>query len=222
MSTIAEQAREEADRVEAEERALEEQEADPAEPGAEPEPDEHAAEVGEEPAEPAFEVDGKALERELKRHDKAMLATLGPEWASMEPCGHCGGMGAVPPGFVPVPEPVDDPDVIVCEACKGFGSRVTPSLKAQYAMRDCSVCIGTGYRELEAVNAENEHKRIMDEQAQRDAALAADYTNLAQAANGMAGYPPAPPSPVWNQALGRWEFPTDDAGIGGGVTAPLP
>lgn len=218
MSDVAELARAEADRVEAEERELGAEEIGADGVSADERDEEPAAEPAEEPTKPAFEVDGKALERELKRHDKAMLATLGPEWSAMEPCGTCGGMGAVPPDFAPVPEMLEDPDVLVCEACNGFGQRVTPSLNPQYAAAPCTVCNSLGYRTKEAIDAEREQAAIMAEQAARDAEVLAGYHAPEALPYGGNGYPPAPPTPVWDHVAGAWRFPVADAGVGGGVT----
>lgn len=243
MSTVAEKAREEADRIEAEEREREAAEAADAEgataehgaendgePG-EPDTTEPDAAPGDSPADPpaasdsaepeAFNVDPKALEKELKRHEREMTKVFGPEWATMEPCVTCGGMGATPPGFEPPPEMIEDPDLLVCAACNGYGQRLTPSLHPSHLTAVCGPCVGAGYRLRAELEAEAEQQRIMAEMAAPAAPSGPQWDPIAGAYVPPVGAVPPPPSPRWNDALQRWEFPADDGGAGLGVV-PYP
>lgn len=239
MSTVTDKAREESDRVEAEEREREAAEAARAE-GATPEPGDDDATEDSEPGEgepgegdngadnpaadeppealaPAFVVDEKLLEKEIRRHDSEMEKVLGPEWATMEPCGHCGGMGAIPPDYTPPPEMVEDPDVLVCDGCNGYGERLTPSLHPSHLTAICMVCNGSGYRTREAIEVEIAQKRIMGELEATPPPDQPVWNPTTGQYDPPLGSIPPPPAPFYNQVTGRWELPADNGVAGAGV-----
>jgi len=129
--------------------------------------------------------DEKALERELSRHEKAMQKVLGDGWAGMEPCGGCGSAGYVPAGYVSAPELQPDPNCVVCDDCKGIGSRSTGSFAPGSEIIPCSVCNGAGWRDrgqIEAMRAAQAYQPPPQQYEQ-------------------------PPAPTWNQRTQQYELP---------------
>src|SRR4051794_36481180 len=82
------------------------------------------------PASP--EVDPDALEKESRRHERAMAKIMGAAWEGAQPCEKCGSLGYLPPGVEPMPDLVPNPDLVACRDCAGHGFRKTPSLNEQY------------------------------------------------------------------------------------------
>lgn len=141
---------------------------------------EHEHETPEpQPEPPPF--DEAKLEKELRRHAKAVETILGPGFGDMEVCNTCGTLGFTPVDFVPPPELQVDPDTLPCDACKGHGQRITQSLNPQHATRPCTQCGGTGFELRSAVEA----------RAQAEA-----YHHPPQSAT---------PNVVWNPQTGQWE-----------------
>jgi hypothetical protein len=105
-------------------------------------PDEDDAPVTT-PAPPG--VDPDALEKESKRHERAMAKIMGAAWEGATPCEKCGALGYLPPGFEPMPDLVPNPDLVACRDCAGHGFRKTPSLNEQYQVEPCTKCQGKGF-----------------------------------------------------------------------------
>lgn len=97
----------------------------------------------------------------------------------------------MPRDLAEAPPIVDDPDLVVCTACNGYGQRKTPSLAEQYLLAPCTVCSGSGSRDRAAVEA---------------AAQAASY---AAAAAGTSSEPPPsyppPPQVIFNPVTSQWD-----------------
>jgi hypothetical protein len=173
VSHVTELARAEADETEREDEdevAAADEEGTP-EPDPEPEPEAQAPEL------PSF--DPKALESEQKRHERALDKVFGG-LDGFGTCEHCGGIGIIPHGLEPEPEPKHDPLSIACDVCDGLGVMLTGSRNPQYVTMPCTTCLGHGYRDRAAVEAQ----RQVDAQPP-----AAPYT-------------PPPPAPVWDAARG--------------------
>jgi hypothetical protein len=161
-----------------------------------PDEDEEAAEVEEAETTPETpdDDDGQAetpappgadpvkLERELKRHEKAMTGLLGPAFEDMERCLMCEGLGYTPSAFEPAPQLQPHPTLVTCRTCDGFGVLATPSKNPQYATEPCIKCSGRGSVE------------------------GATYAQLVppNAPQPFAGAPMPPPQPQWDQARGIW------------------
>jgi hypothetical protein len=161
-----------------------------------PEEDEEAAEAEEAETTPETpddddaqtaqamipDADPNALEKESKRHEKALAKALGAAWEGAQPCEACGALGFLPAGFEPPPPVMNDPDVVACDACNGWGQRATPSLNPQYASIPCTDCNGWGYKSRQVYEAE---------QGMR----AAQYAPLPVV---------PPPVPVWDASINQY------------------
>lgn len=154
----------------------------------EPAPDDagNGADDDETPLEAPEGFDPTAFEKEQTRHARAIAKALGAAFGDMKVCETCGGIGFETDLYEPPPALLDDPSLVVCGECNGYGQRRTPSLSEQYLTTPCSACSGTGYRDRAQLEAQ---------------AQAAAYTQAAQA------QPQIAPQPVWNQATGQWETP---------------
>lgn len=152
MSRITELVEAEAAKAEAEE---DEEEAEAAE--SEPEPEEEDEEEDEEPeARMPTDAERRAFERELTRHEKAVAKFVGADWKHYKACDLCGGVGFVPEQVEPPPEVMRDPDAIVCDACNGWGRRLTGSLAEGNESIPCTVCGGAGWRDRRAAYAQQQ------------------------------------------------------------------
>lgn len=141
MSTIAEKAREEADRVEAEypdddEGDGDETDADDADDASEIEP----------PS--GHQVDVAKVEKELERHRRELGKLFGPIFAEMQPCTRCGDSL---PGFEPPdagPQLAASTTTEPCPTCNGFGLVRSGSHNPAFELIDCTDCMGKGYRQV--------------------------------------------------------------------------
>lgn len=193
MSTITELVEKEAQAAEVESDAdLEAGEAE--EPG-EPEPGEPEPEPEPEEAQP---FNPQALERALTRHERAMAKVLGDGWSDMSPCPTCSGAGFMPTGFTPPPDVQTDPDAVVCDACNGYGRRLTGSLAEGSETIPCTPCGGAGWRDARTI--------------------AASQQVAAQPPPQFTGS--APPAPVWDAA--RAVYVDVATGLPLTPTPPLP
>lgn len=161
MSSVAEMARAEAERAEAE-SPDESPAAPPAESPAAPpaeQTDEEKAAAEElarreqEAVKPAHEASGEpskrqlaALDKELVRHEAAIHDAMGEFVAGFVACEACSGVGLVPPGPTPRPHAWFK----TCPTCVGFGQVLTGSLSPGSEAVACPDCAGRGY--LEAVD----------------------------------------------------------------------
>lgn len=189
MSHIAELARAEADEAEREsdDEAEAETEDEPETSEPEPEPEAQAPEL------PTF--DPKQLEAEQKRHERALEKVFGG-LEGFDTCESCGGIGIIPQGLEPAPEPKQNPTLTTCDHCDGLGVMLTGSRNPQYVTMPCTTCTGTGYRDRAAIAA----------QQQVDAMPA------------PAPYTPPPPAPTWDAARGVY---VDHLGQPLGQPAPV-
>jgi len=173
---------------------LVEQETEPdEEPETEPdeEPDAEEAEEEEQPESSAAAVaaapfDERKLERELRRHEKAMRELLGDGWQDMQPCPECATAGFVPSGWKPM---LPVPEAIECPGCNGYGLRITHSRREGNETEMCFDCQGRGWtdrRSLEAAQAAASYQAIVSQQPPQ---------------------PEQPPQPRWNAMTQTWETP---------------
>lgn len=126
---------------------------------------------------PAF--DPAELEKEQKRHEKALAKAFGGLDA-FDGCEHCGGLGVVPKGLEPAPEPKHHPEYLRCDECNGYGEMATGSLRDGYTTRPCNVCNGNGYIDLAAKDAADRARQLLHQQQTQQ----------------------APPPPVWDASRG--------------------
>jgi hypothetical protein len=168
-------ARAEAEEAEREDDAPEEPEA--------PEPDDDDDD-DEEPEAVAPELptfDPAELEKEQRRHERALDKVFGGLDA-FDGCEHCGGLGMIPKGLEAAPEPMPHPEYHRCAACNGYGEMATGSLRDGFQTRPCSTCNGNGYIDRVAQDAADRARALLE---QPPAA-------------------PPPPAPVWDASRGAW------------------
>lgn len=161
MSHIAELARQEADRVEAEE-AAEQAAAEATDDAGKPHDAADAADgesgadgaterpaaVASPPAAPdagPTEAELKLLEKEQRRHEKALQTIMGDSFSLFEPCEPCGGMGVVPAGQTGAPELLHDPERTTCARCNGYGLTLTGAKPPGVPEMPCTGCGGNGW-----------------------------------------------------------------------------
>jgi hypothetical protein len=160
MSTIAERAREEGDRAEAEGQEPEQVEAEEAEeaevPFEEPEP-------VQPPDEAQAAAIDKALTAEDTRHNKALGKIYGEQWPEHVRCALCDGIGFLSPELaagltnaqweqlletavtlVSMPL-VADKNYQRCEHCDGWGKTISGAQNADHYTKLCDVCSGNGF-----------------------------------------------------------------------------
>jgi hypothetical protein len=160
VSTIAERAREEGDRAEAEN------------PDAEPvaELEEGEEQVPFEDPEPQAIIDqkaadalDKALTAEDTRHQKALGKAFGEQWPEHVRCALCDGIGFLSPELasgltnaqweqlletavtlVSMPL-IQDTNYQRCEHCDGWGKTISGAQNADHYTKLCDVCSGNGF-----------------------------------------------------------------------------
>jgi len=141
-SRAAELARQEADRVEAEDDDNDND--NDAEPAEDAPPDEVEADPDAEPGEgaPELSMEGRAaaLETLLETYHGAARNIFGAEWETADNCPQCSGLG-----FVFPTDPVKDPDTEQCPKCAGHGVLITESQVPQNVAKQCERCLGNGY-----------------------------------------------------------------------------
>jgi hypothetical protein len=173
-STVADIAREEAERAEAgqpdeQEGAQEAQDGDEAQEGQESgEQQEGAQGQPSGPSEAQIEAVWKSLDREGQRHAREVEKRAGAMFAELVPCPACQVEGATPGYIFPViPEPMqsirreavsmalggqapvellDDPDAEACERCGANGMLKTHSNVQGQEKRVCTACNGQGWK----------------------------------------------------------------------------
>jgi hypothetical protein len=187
MSTVKELADAEAARAEAEnpeeEEGAEEEEALP-ETQSEPEP----GPVG--PTEDQM----RALDREDKRHEKALAQLMGADFSYFARCGSCDGLGY----FMP-PPPAElkfkpHPDTWKCETCDGMGDVLSGAVGRNQTLQ-CPDCGGQGYKSRRATEPLPVPSPVP---ASPPVANGADDPRVAQLrAEGFTVVPPyTPPTPL--------------------------
>lgn len=112
------------------------------------EPDAELEEL-EPPAEPDAEQSSHAmlaaLEKEERRHRKAIAAALGVEPDAMHECPTCQAVGYTPEAIDAPPPLVQDPYTETCSRCAGNGEVLSgATLRGLYAI-PCNGCGGSGY-----------------------------------------------------------------------------
>lgn len=145
------------------------------EPGAAPEPAGEPADGSEPPdaGEPPEGAPGPRDERELRavaekvrkegeRHENRLIEILGADFGALANCPLCAHGAAGYIGLWPLPEdaiPVlramlgmpdlsnleADPELALCQTCKGKGQTRTPSDVPGFETRTCPTCKGVGY-----------------------------------------------------------------------------
>lgn len=132
------------------------------EPGDKPETDAPPEELGPSDEQRQRMID-KGLERENKRHERALSALYGDEWDSLVTCPLCVGDGFFhpwQPGELPEeqlqaidalsgrhapPEYIEDTDYEKCDHCDGHGHTITGSQNPEHITKLCDKCAGNGY-----------------------------------------------------------------------------
>lgn len=139
MSRVTDMAKDEAERVEAEEDTSTEpvEPQEPAEQAPEPEPDDASEVTGS--------VDTKALERALGKHEREMQKVLGDGFDDMKACDTCQGFGFVPQAHEPVLPVLRDEQYQMCEKCNGYGQVLTGAQPDANPFTTCTACSGGGY-----------------------------------------------------------------------------
>lgn len=145
MSRAAQLARDEADRVEAEDDETTD------EPDAE-RPDEPDAEPAE-PVDQARKI--QALERENDRRAKALERIMGEDFAALTECPTCVGFvpGYIVQGQEVIPDPAFDDASEACPKCLGYGRLRTRSLADGHDSVLCQRCSGAGWVTKAAADA---------------------------------------------------------------------
>lgn len=133
----AQLAREEADRVEAEEREAEANGAAEA-PDEPQEPDE--PETGT-PEELTPEEGMRRLDALLTRHEQGLRELFGADFDGMTPCAFCNGFG-----FSDQPELQHHPEKERCDKCGGHGVLISGSQNPSFATVSCEACQGQGFK----------------------------------------------------------------------------
>lgn len=167
-----------------------------------------------EPAEMSIEARAELYETALRLHHDNMAGFFGDEWAEMELCPLCNGVGATAPDA-----PVLDPSTMRCERCKGHGQLMTEAVNPNNVFRQCPDCVGNGY----VPKAET---RPIPPQL-----VTADYFPPSPNQSTAAPTPqPIPPMPVFDAVANVWRDPATGAelaavapnGQASAAPAPLP
>lgn len=134
MSKAAELAREEAERVEREER---ERNGGAAADG------DGVTDLDAIASEGPSEEQVAEMEAENQRHLDALREVMGPAFDLFQECPHCQGVGIGPRG----PEPVQYERYRECPTCKGFGQVLTGAREPAVVAVACPGCGGRGFQE---------------------------------------------------------------------------
>jgi len=141
------------------ELALAEAERAESEPTPEPTPDEPtpdeppAPEPAADDEDPEFSAKLEQMDREARRHTKAVAKIMGADFEAFAPCPTCSSgvqgfapMGAL--GITPAATPADlkpASDTETCPECDGWGDVLTGAKVERGRIKPCSRCTGTGY-----------------------------------------------------------------------------
>lgn len=128
------------------------------------------------------DVDPNAIEKEAKRHERALAKIMGAAWEGAQPCEECGALGFLPPGHEPPPKLSPHPTLVQCRECNGFGYLATPSKHPDHLTEPCTKCNGYG-----AVDRAVYEREVTP-----------------PAPQPFAGAPMPPPMPKWDEARGVW------------------
>lgn len=177
---------------------------------AETPPDEAASDPDAEPqdedAELSVEARAKLFETALRLHHDNMAGFFGEDWADMELCAVCNGVGAHS-----VEAPVADPDTARCEKCKGWGILLTEAQDPNHAQRQCPQCLGNGYVP----------KPIYVEPAPQapQVAMPGNFqTSPTPNQPAAPAAPTIPPMPIYDAQANAWVDPATGTIIGNGAT----
>jgi hypothetical protein len=110
-----------------------------------------------------FEASMRKLEREAKRHAKAVAGILGDDFAQLEECPACQIAGYVWP-YQPFTEADQErkaavdayfaaslppfkasPDTVTCEPCDGWGAVLSGAKNELHRIEQCASCNGNGW-----------------------------------------------------------------------------
>jgi hypothetical protein len=190
----------EADAVEAED--VDDDEDEDAEPVEDAPLDETEAEPDAEPEaiapELSMEQRAELLETALRLHHENMAGFFGPDWADMEACPMCSGIGAVG-----ADSPVLDPTTMRCERCKGHGVLLTEAVNPNNVTRGCPDCMGNGYV-----------PRVEVPQPVPQVPVPAYGQPFQQAGTQQPQPPQIPPMPIFDAAANVWRDPTTGEQLG--------
>jgi hypothetical protein len=121
----------------------------PAEPSPEEQEQAEQEEQTQTPAEAAASHGSdeipKKLERAIKDQQKRLSKIVGVDLAGQE-CPTCDGMGYTIGGTDPSAVLVHPDNLVMCEACNGYGQVVTGSKNPQHETTVCIACSGVGYQ----------------------------------------------------------------------------
>lgn len=133
MSRASQLAKDEADKVEAEDEPLpvDDPNIEAVEEGSEPKPIDDGQSI---------EAALKAFEKENVRHADELHAIMGDDFDAMTACEHCSGVGFE--ARMPLKR---DPTLVACDYCDARGFLLTPSLVEGKEVRQCAVCMGEGF-----------------------------------------------------------------------------
>lgn len=110
------------------------------EPGPEPEPE--PAEPDDAPSSQALLA---ALEKEERRHKKAIAGALGVELEALHDCPTCQAVGYTPEPIDSPPALVQDPYTEACSRCAGNGEVLSGATARALYTIPCNGCGGSGY-----------------------------------------------------------------------------
>lgn len=167
-----------------------------------------------EPAELSIEAKAELFETALSLHHDNMRGFYGDEWAGMDLCPLCNGVGAVAPDA-----PVLDPSTMRCERCKGHGQLMTEAVNPNNVFRQCPDCVGNGY--VPKADAQPTPPQLVQ----------GDYFPPSPNVSTAATPPVAiPPMPVFDAVANVWRDPATGAelaalapnGQASAAPAPLP
>ena len=143
MPSIAEKAKAEADRVEAEEAEQQGEDAPAEQPAADPVEEEAAELEAETETDDSPEQMMKQLERSLANFKKALVKLFGDD-EPLEEIPQPGALGFMMPGYT---AHRTHENFIRCDTCNGHGKVLTGSLAGENALANCPRCAGRGYLE---------------------------------------------------------------------------
>jgi hypothetical protein len=193
------------------ELAIAEAERAESEPEPEPTPDEPtpdeppAPEPAADDEDPEFTAKLEQMDREARRHTKAVGKIMGDDFEAFVPCPTCssGVQGFAPMSALGIPaaptagdlKPASDTET--CPECDGWGDVLTGAKVERGRIKPCSRCTGTGY----IVNTSAPTVPLADGAAQRQA-LEPPWAAEARAAGYTVIAPYSAPSPPISETGG--------------------
>lgn len=142
MPSVAEKARAEADKVEAEELEQQQDQEDPSKPADQQEQpvEPHPGEGLEEPTDQMI----AELQAACNDHHDRVHAIMGPFVDGFVPCESCNGIGIAYP-LPSGPQLEHSQGATTCSVCKGYGELLTGSKRSGFEKIQCTNCNGQGW-----------------------------------------------------------------------------